>query len=346
MSDALPIALTMGEPAGIGGEITLKAWARREKSALPSFFIVDDVERLKSLSKRLGMAVPVTEISEAAECDGVFSSALPVLHRPLSSLVTPGIVSPEHAGDVIASIDTATGMAVNGAARAVVTNPIHKKALYDAGFSFPGHTEYLGHLCQSLDPGVGVQDPLMLLSIPDLRVVPVTGHASLRQAIGELTVDRIVCKAAALYAVLQKDFAIHRPRIGVAALNPHAGEDGALGQEEIEIIKPAIQALASQGISCSGPHPADTLFHTAARSEYDAALCMYHDQALIPLKTLDFERGVNSTHDLPIVRTSPNHGTALTIAGTGRASAASLEASIHLAAFISERRMAARESAA
>ena len=328
---ALALALTMGEPAGIGGEIALKAW-RDTRHSLPPFFLIDDPERLAALAERLGWTVPLASIGAPAEAAAAFAAALPVLPLQTRCDVLPGAPSPDAAAAVLESIRRAVELAQAGEAAAVVTNPIHKKLLYDAGFQHPGHTEYLAEL-------TGAPLPVMMLASADLRVVPVTIHLSLRDALAALTTDGIVAAGRVTAAALRRDFGIAKPRLAVAGLNPHAGEDGALGREDIEIVAPAVAALRAEGIDAIGPLPADTMFHAAARARYDAALCMYHDQGLIPLKTLGFEQGVDVTLGLPIVRTSPDHGTAFDIAGKGIASADSLIAALRLAAEMAARRV-------
>ena len=331
---ALPLVLTMGEPAGIGGEITLKAWAARHDAALAPFFIIDDPDRLSDLSAALGLAVPVRIIHAPEEAMSVFSNALPVLSAPLGHAVVPGHPQAAHARHVRSAIERAVAYAMDGRAAGIVTNPIQKKTLYDAGFRHPGHTEFLAELTGG--------DPVMMLSCPSLRVVPVTVHLPLAAVPGALTLELIVEKGTLVADALTRDFGIDRPRLAIAALNPHGGEDGSLGHEEQDIIEPAAEALRQKGIDMLGPLPADSLFHAAARARYDAVLCMYHDQALIPLKTIDFDRGVNITLGLPIVRTSPDHGTALDIASQGRANAASLIEAIRLAGRMARTRAAGR----
>lgn len=320
-----PLAVTMGEPAGIGGEIVLKAWTACVDQSVPPFVVLDDPGRLAELAVRIGLPVPVRAVGSAAEAVAVFADALPVLPQALAAPVDPGRPDPANGKAVIASIDRAVDLVRRGEAAAVVTNPIQKSALYAAGFRHPGHTEYLAHLAGLAD------EPVMMLAARDLRVVPVTIHVSLRDAVNQLTTDAILHAGRVTAAGLVRDFGIARPRLAVAALNPHAGEDGSMGREEIDIIAPAVAALRAEGIDAVGPRPSDTLFHAAARRGFDAALCMYHDQALIPLKTIDFDTGVNITLGLPFVRTSPDHGTALDIAGTGRANASSLIAAMKTA---------------
>ncbi len=323
--DGLPLALTMGEPAGIGGDITLKAWAARHEAGLPPFFVLDDPARLAALAAGLGLPVPVQAVSSPDEAVALFDRALPVLPVGLGTAVVAGKPDPGNGAAVIASIDRSVALVQAGQAAAVVTNPIQKSSLYAAGFRHPGHTEYLAHLA-----GLG-DEPIMMLAAADLRVVPVTIHVSVRDAVTLLTTEAIVHAGRVTAASLARDFGIERPRLAVAGLNPHAGEGGAMGREEIDIIEPAIAILRADGIDVSGPRPPDTMFHAAARRGYDAALCMYHDQALIPVKTVDFDGGVNITLGLPFVRTSPDHGTALDIAGTGTANATSLIAALKTA---------------
>jgi 4-hydroxythreonine-4-phosphate dehydrogenase len=323
----------MGEPAGIGGEIALMAWRRHEQ--LPTFVLLDDPERLSVLAANLGFQVPVETVDTPEEAAAIFHRALPVLRVPLPCKVEPGRPQMAAAGAVIESIDRAVALTRAGRTSAVVTSPIHKSTLYQAGFGHPGHTEYLAALADMKEPAV------MMLACATLRVVPVTVHLSLRDAVGALTEDAIVHAGLLAARALEQDFAVARPRLAVAALNPHAGEDGELGREEIDIIAPAVARLREAGIPVTGPAPADTLFHAHARPDFDAVLCMYHDQALIPLKTVDFDGGVNVTLGLPFVRTSPDHGTAFDIAGSGRASAASLMAAMDLASAIARNRVAA-----
>jgi len=316
----------MGEPAGIGGDIALGAWVRRVEAGVPPFFLLDDPERIQRLNNRLGWGVPIRVIESPEEARGVYESALPVLAlNARCPDAVPGELDRAHAPAVLESIERAVFFAQSGAAGAVVTNPIHKSALYDAGFRHPGHTEFLAHL-------TGAKRPVMMLIAPGLRTVPVTIHESLATAIALLTTDLIVETAEIVADALTRDFAIANPRLSVAGLNPHAGEGGALGREDIDVIAPAVARLNACGIQARGPLPGDTMFHASARDRYDAALGMYHDQALIPVKTLDFHGGVNMTLGLPIVRTSPDHGTALDLAGTGQARPDSLMAALRLAA--------------
>jgi 4-hydroxythreonine-4-phosphate dehydrogenase len=318
-----PLVLTMGDPAGIGGELTMRAWQILRRDG-PCFVALDDPQRLTD--------VPVATIATANEAARVFSDALPVMPIALAMCPRPGHPDKANARAVIASIARAALLCLSGEVGGMVTNPINKAALYDAGFAHPGHTEFLAALAGAH----GKQ--IMMLASPELRVVPVTVHASLRNSLAMLTTDAIVTAARTTAAALRRDFGIAQPRLAVAGLNPHAGEQGALGDEETTIIAPAIAALRADGIDVSGPWPPDTMFTATARARYDAAICMYHDQALIPLKTLDMERGVNVTLGLPIVRTSPDHGTAYDIAGKGIANPASLVAAIRLAAELARAR--------
>ncbi len=320
-----PIAVTMGEPAGIGGEISLKAWAGRSDTS-PPFFMIDDPDRLRFLSALIGLDVPVADIESPEEAAATFADALPVLPQELPASVKPGRLDPANATAVVTAIERAVELARNNRAAAVVTNPIHKKFMYNAGFQYAGHTEYLAALA-----GEDVR-PVMMLACPGLRVVPVTLHLPLREAVDALNAADIVHCACVAADALKRDFGIAEPTIAVAGLNPHSGEEGALGREELEIIRPAIERLKSLGLAVTGPMPADSLFHDRIRPTYDVVICMYHDQALIPLKTIDFDRGVNVTLGLPFVRTSPDHGTALEIAGTGVAREHSLVAALSTAA--------------
>ena len=325
-----PLALTMGDPAGIGGELTLRAWMALRGSG-PAFIALDDPVRLERLAAAMRLSVPVRVVAPANAAD-VFRTAVPVIPLRLGTAPGPGQPNPANARAVIESIEHATRLAIDGQVGAVVTNPINKAALYQAGFSYPGHTEFLAALT-----GASGQQ-IMMLASPMLRVVPVTVHASLRDSLAMLTTEMIVASARTTAAALRRDFGLAAPRLAVAGLNPHAGEQGALGTDEVTIVQPAIDMLRGDGIDVSGPWPPDTMFTAKARTRYDAAICMYHDQALIPLKTLDMDDGVNVTLGLPIVRTSPDHGTAFDIAGMGKAEPTSLIAAINLAATLAQRR--------
>ena len=321
-----PIALTMGDPAGIGGELTLRTWLARPG---PVLVTMDDPERLLELAKTLGLDVPIRIVDRAADA---VAEALSVLPVRLAEPAIPGRPNPANAPAVVKSIEVATALCLSGETAAMVTNPINKAALYQAGFNYPGHTEFLAVLTGA----IGQQ--IMMLASPHLKVVPVTVHASLRASIAMLTTKMIADAARTTSVALARDFGLAQPRLAIAGLNPHAGEQGALGDEETTIIQPAIDILRAEGIDVSGPWPPDTMFTPAARKRYDVAICMYHDQALIPLKTLDMDHGVNVTLGLPIVRTSPDHGTAYDIAGKGVADPSSLIAAIVLAAELAGRR--------
>lgn len=310
-----PIALTCGEPGGVGPELGVAA-----RAALPDlpFFWIGDPRHLPQGTK-------VALISDPAEVASVPAHLLPVLPHDFAAPNPPGVLVAENARGVIEVIDRAVGLAMSGAASAVCTAPLHKKALKDgAGFAFPGHTEYLAHLA-------GVGRVVMMLASPLLRVVPVTIHIPLSQVPAALTPALLAETLRITHAGLIRDCGLARPRIAVAGLNPHAGEGGAMGREEIEIITPVLDALRAEGMAITGPLSADTLFHARARAGYDVAVCMYHDQALIPIKTLNFDGGVNVTLGLPFIRTSPDHGTALDIAGRGVARADSLIAALKMA---------------
>ena len=315
------LALTMGDPAGIGIELAVKAWhALRETG--PSFIFLADPDALA------GVKFGIIDDPAAAR----FGEALPVLPLKLDARVQPGQPDTANAAATIASIELAVRLTQRGRTAGVVTNPISKAVLKQAGFRHPGHTEFLAELT-----GVAGREVMMLAS-PMLRVVPVTIHVSLRQSLEQLTTERIVDVARSTAAALTQDFGIAHPRLGIAGLNPHAGEGGHMGSEEILMIQPAIDTLRAQGLDVKGPYPPDTMFTETARAGYDAAICMYHDQALIPLKTLDMWGGVNVTLGLPIVRTSPDHGTAFDIAGRNVADPSSLIAALRMADAIAANR--------
>jgi 4-hydroxythreonine-4-phosphate dehydrogenase len=328
----------MGEPAGIGPDVTLGVWHDRERLQVPTFYCLADPDVLRARAAELGLKVPIEGVTpdDAAAC---FRSALPVV--PLEARVDAraGRLDSANGRAVVEAIARGVGYVRDGSAEAIVTNPINKRALYDAGFRHPGHTEFLGALAETW--GAGPVRPVMMLAAPELRTVPVTIHVALAEVPLTLTAALIVETARVVVRDLRRRFAIAKPRIAVAALNPHAGEGGAMGSEDDRVVRPAVEALRGEGIDVRGPLPADTMFHASARATYDAALCMYHDQALIPVKTLAFAEAVNLTLGLPFVRSSPDHGTALDIAGSGKADPASLAAALRLAA-----ELAANEAAA
>ena len=325
---AKPLALTSGEPAGIGPDITLSAWLRRAELELPPFYVRGDCGSLRARATALGLDVEIAEV-RPEDALATFAKALPVAATGQPATARPGKPDDSSANAAVASIRQAVDDVVAGRAGAVVTNPIAKSVLYRAGFRHPGHTEFLAELAAN---GGQPPQPVMMLWSPALAVVPVTIHLSLRDAIAQLSTDLIVSTARIVAAGLKSRFGIARPRLALSGLNPHAGEDGSLGTEDQAIVKPAVDILRAAGIDASGPLPADTMFHEAARKTYDCAICMYHDQALIPIKTLAFDDGVNVTLGLPFIRTSPDHGTAFDIAGTGRANPSSLVAALRLAA--------------
>lgn len=317
-----PLVLTLGEPAGVGPEIVAAAW--RALSALGAPFAVIGDARL------LADHAPVQTISDPSAAATVFGRALPVIDLPLPAAVTPGHPDPANAGMVADWIEYGVNLCLSGEASGLVTAPIAKAPLYAAGFRFPGHTEFIAELTADV-PMKGARGPVMMLTAKDLRACLVTIHVALDQVPELVTVDRVTRTARVVHESMKRDFGISTPRIALAALNPHAGEGGALGLQEITVLKPAVEALRREGINITDPKPADTLFHDEARATYDAVVCLYHDQALIPVKTLDFWGGVNATLGLPIVRTSPDHGTGFDIAGKGLARPDSLIAAIRLA---------------
>jgi 4-hydroxythreonine-4-phosphate dehydrogenase len=325
---AQPLALTIGEPAGIGPDVTIKAWLRRNELKLPGFYLLGDRDFLQRRASALGLKVRFADVRAEGALDA-FADALPVVATGHPASAQPGLPDDSSAEAATASIRQAVGDVLAGRASAVVTNPIAKSVLYRTGFQHPGHTEFLAELAAV---GGRTPQPVMMLWSPALVVVPVTIHLSLREAIAQLSTDLIVTTVRIVNAALKARFGIANPRVAVSGLNPHAGEDGTLGTEDLSIVKPAVDFLRAEGIHAAGPLPADTLFHDAARKTYDCAICMYHDQALIPVKTLAFDDAVNVTLGLPFVRTSPDHGTAFDIAGTGRANPSSLIAALQLAA--------------
>ncbi len=329
------LALSLGDPSGIGPEIAVKAW-RALRATGPAFVVVGDAKAVAAAQDEASEVGVVRTIGEGVS---LFARALPVIDIPLPAPATSGRPSPGSSALVIRWIEAAARLVVEGEADALVTAPIAKAPLYEAGFAFPGHTEFLGELAPA-PAGETARGPVMMLAAADLRVSLVTIHEPLSRVPGLLTVESIVNAGLVTANALRRDFGIDRPRLAVAGLNPHAGEAGALGGEEIAIVAPAVRELAARGVDVSGPHPSDTLFHPEARARYDAVLCLYHDQALIPVKMLDFWGGVNVTLGLSIVRTSPDHGVGYDIAGRGVARPDSLIAAIELAALIAGRRAA------
>lgn len=331
-----PLALTLGDPAGIGPEIVVKAWSALRRTG-PAFMVVGDYEALASAPGAAGATLK--RVLDASEAKAAFADALPVLDLPLQTPVVAGQPSAAAAPAIVRWIETAVGLALSGGVAGVVTAPISKGPLYEAGFKFPGHTEFLGELTAAA-PYDGARGPVMMLTAGDLRVTLATVHEPIARVPGLLSVERIVETGLVTAQALKRDFAIDRPRLAVAGLNPHAGEGGALGREDEDVVRPAVAKLREAGVDVSGPYPSDTLFPAEMRARYDAALCMYHDQALIPVKMLDFWGGVNVTLGLPIVRTSPDHGTGFDIAGRGLAKPDSLIAAIRLADDVARARAA------
>jgi 4-hydroxythreonine-4-phosphate dehydrogenase len=328
-----PLALTLGEPAGIGPDITFAAWRRRAELELPPFYLLADPKFIARHASRIAPDIAIAVIEPAAAA-ATFGSALPVVDIDVPVTAEPGHPDRSSAPAAIAAIRRAVDDVSGGAAAAVVTNPIAKNILYQSGFAEPGHTEYLAKLAEEAT-GIAAL-PVMMLWSPELAVVPVTIHLPLREVTAKLSVDLIVQTGRITARDLRERFGIARPRLAVAGLNPHAGEGGALGDEDVTLVRPAVESLRAAGIDARGPLPADSLFHRAARASYDVALAMYHDQALIPIKTLAFDHAVNVTLGLPFVRTSPDHGTAFDIAGSGRADPGSLIAALKLAARLSQ----------
>ena len=323
-----PLAVAMGDPAGVGPEIIAKAWARRREERLLPFFAVGDVRAIARVWDG-----PVAHIDSPSGALAVFDDALPVLTVEDSGEIVPGRPDLQGARCALHSLELATGLTRSGAAGALVTGPVSKAQLYQIGFTHPGQTEFVAERV-----GVAASATVMMLAGPTLRVVPATTHVALSQVPGLITTGLLVAKALVTARALARDFGIASPRLAFAGLNPHAGEQGAIGREEIDVIIPAVEALVAQGIDTTGPMAADTMFHARARATYDAAICCYHDQALVPLKTLHFDEGVNITLGLPIVRTSPDHGTAFGIAGQDRAEPGAMIAALRLAAEAAQRR--------
>ena len=327
--------MSLGDPAGVGPELLCQAWAQRAESRLPPFFAVGGAGLLQAAAKARGLDLPVSRIEHPAEAGADFARALPVL-GDLDAPYRPGEPDADGARAALASLERAAALAVTGEAGGLVTGPIAKSRLAEVGFAFPGQTEFVAHAC-----GAPAEDAVMLLAGPSLRTVPITVHCALAEVPSRLSAELICRKARIVAEGMRRDFGIAAPRLAIAALNPHAGEDGRMGDEEQRIIAPAIEALRAEGIDASGPHPADSLFAPRARATYDVAIAMYHDQALVPLKALDFDEGVNMTLGLPVVRTSPDHGTAFAIAGKRAADPGATVAAIRLAGEAAARRSAA-----
>ncbi|MBO1024213.1 4-hydroxythreonine-4-phosphate dehydrogenase PdxA [Ochrobactrum sp. SD129] len=329
-----PLAVSIGDPSGVGADVALSAWLQRKELSLPTFLLIADPAQLSDRAQHLGLNVPIATISTPADACNVFDVKLPVLPLKNTHKESPGKPLPENAAGVIEAIERTVALTLSGETSAVVTCPIAKKPLYDAGFKHPGHTEFLAELA-SKHLGRTVI-PVMMLAGPELRAVPVTIHIPLVDVPRLLTKDDILEVAYITAQELTDRFGIAAPRIAISGLNPHAGEGGALGKEDDAIIRPAVEELQREGINAWGPLPADTMFHAQARVTYDVAICMYHDQALIPAKALAFDETVNVTLGLPFIRTSPDHGTAFDIAGKGIARPDSLIASIRLAQELAE----------
>ena len=332
---AAPLAVSLGDPAGVGPELICEAWARREEERLPPFFVCGGAALLRQAAAARGLAVPVEPIASPAGAAAAFARALPVLGN-LDGPYYPGRPDPEGAGLALASLTSAAAVTISRGAGGIVTGPISKALLAEVGFAFPGQTEFVADAC-----GIAAEDAVMMLAGPSLKTVPLTVHVALAQVPHLLTSELIARRARTVARALRHDFGIAAPRLAICALNPHAGEDGRMGDEESRVIGPAIELLRAEGIDATGPHPADSLFAPRARETYDVAIAMYHDQALVPLKALDFDNGVNVTLGLPIVRTSPDHGTAFAIAGKGLADPGAMIAAIRMAGEIAVRRAGA-----
>ena len=325
-----PLALTCGDPASIGGELTLKAWQDKALKGIAPFVYIGDADHLQKIAEKLQFRIPIQRINKPREAIDIFNEYLPVLHQKLTVNSELGKPDSTNANCVIGSIETAVKLVQDGQCRAVVTNAIAKNILYDAGFQHPGHTEFLQHLANVAEPQKNYKS-VMMLACSQLRVVPITIHIPLMDVAGKLDGDLIYDTAKIVAQDLKTYFNIDNAKMTFAGLNPHAGEAGAMGNEDVDVILPAVQRLNADGFNAVGPLPADTMFHTAARAQYDVALGMYHDQVLIPIKTLDFDKGVNVTLGLPFIRTSPDHGTAFNIAGQGIANPSSLIAALKMA---------------
>lgn len=337
MTTSKPLVITMGEPSGIGPELILAAWANRDKLNLPLFAVTGDPDHLEHVGKDTGLEISLTTITEFPD-DHLSSDALPVIPIPLNKPVEYGRPDKANASAVIASIESAVELVHSGSASGIVTAPIQKAVLADAGFAHPGHTEFLASLAAKWGKKYTNLRPVMMLAAGDFRVIPATIHIPLGEVSGRLTIDLLIETGMIVATSLKTRFGIPDPRLWFSGLNPHAGENGMLGNEDSEIIAPAVDILKERGVSAAGPFPADTMFHERARQQYDAAIAMYHDQALVPVKTVAFDTAVNITLGLPFVRTSPDHGTALDIAGTGKASPESMIAAIRMAHELSKAR--------
>lgn len=337
MTSPAPLALTMGDPSGIGLDLTISAWRMRDRLSLPDFIFIGDKNALLLRAELLGHDIKVTTFEPNSTSNQIstnFHQAIPCIDLPCSEDVTVGIPSKRNAGAILGAIEKAVELTNSGTTSGVVTNPIAKSVLYEAGFEHPGHTEFLAELAK--EPNQAAPLPVMMLAGPELRTVPVTIHIPLMQVMAHLTTELIIKTSEITYWDLKHRFGVASPRLALSGLNPHAGEDGALGHEDAAIIVPAVEALRAKGIDVTGPLPADTMFHEDARNTYDVAICMYHDQALIPAKALGFHDAVNITLGLPFIRTSPDHGTAFSIAGKNIAQHNSLVAALKMAAQMSK----------
>lgn len=330
------LALSLGDPAGIGPELIAEAWRAREQCGPLPFFAVGGAALLEAAADCRGIDLPIQRIADPSEAQTAFCHALPVLSG-IDGAYRPGQPDCDGAALALASLEQATALAISGAAAGLVTGPIAKSRLAEVGFHYPGQTEFVAAACN-----IAAQDAVMMLAGPSLRTIPLTVHVALSKVPGLLSVDLIRRRAQIAAKALHEDYGIAQPRIAITGLNPHAGEDGKFGDEEARIIAPAIAALRTDGIDATGPHPADALFAPHSRGSFDVAVCMYHDQALVPIKALDFDAGVNVTLGLPIVRTSPDHGTAFAIAGTGQADPGATIAAIRMAGECALRRMTRR----
>jgi 4-hydroxythreonine-4-phosphate dehydrogenase len=326
-----PLAVAIGDPAGIGPEIVAKSWDKREEYGLPVFFAIGDARSIESV-----WPGPIERIYNPGDATACFDRALPLFQVDDPGDIEPGAPNPAGARCSLDSLEIAVGLARSSAVGGVVTGPVAKAQLYSIGFTHPGQTEFIAERC-----GVARGNVAMMLAGPTLRTVPITIHIPLKDVPEALSIELIVARAKTVERGLIRDFAIENPRLAIAGFNPHAGEGGAIGREEIDLIEPALERLRADGVDIIGPLPADTMFHARARMQYDAALCLYHDQALIPIKTLHFDEGVNLTLGLPIVRTAPDHGTAFDIAGRNLANPGAMIAAIGLAGICAANRLRA-----